>query len=143
MALENGVNQNISLYNVDNEGASASSFTFLDGAGEIFMEWSPDSKFLAFSAVIDSMPGIYLKKADNTGQITPLYRSKSNPCITDWSHDGKYIMFIQDNNIYVYSFADSTARLYLDIEEELSSAKISPNMHVLKRIKLFLVQNMI
>ncbi len=117
---------NIFLYNITS--GSLSQFTFLNGRNISSMEWSPKSDYIAFSSTnIDSLPGIYLKKADNTSREFPIYNSKTTPFVSDWSDDGKYIFFNEGSDIYVYSLEDSTARKYMETSTREGDASISPN----------------
>jgi len=56
--------------------------------------WSPDSSRIAFTRRDGRL---YRKNADGTGEEEPLPVSGQNPTPTNWSHDGRYLLYTMPN----------------------------------------------
>lgn len=70
-------------------------FTF-DLAPDGSPVWSPSGRQVAFNAVRSGGYGIYQKPSNGTGaEQTLLQPSKPQKHPTDWSHDGRFLMFTQ------------------------------------------------
>jgi dipeptidyl aminopeptidase/acylaminoacyl peptidase len=72
--------------------------------------WSPDEKRLAYSMKEETTNRIYVSPSDGSGSPELLVRTAAHSRSPDWSPDGKHIVFETEGNLWLYSFADSTAR---------------------------------
>ncbi len=72
--------------------------------------WSPDENRLVYSAKLETTNRIYVSRADGSGSPDLLVRSKNHASHPDWSPDGRKVMFQTEGDLWLYSFADSTAR---------------------------------
>jgi Tol biopolymer transport system component/tRNA A-37 threonylcarbamoyl transferase component Bud32 len=63
-----------------------------------FPAWSPDNKWVAYVSAKNGENGILRKLADGSGVEEPLILSSKNKILSDWSADGKYILFLQPND---------------------------------------------
>jgi serine/threonine protein kinase len=70
----------------------ASRFTF-DEAGEINPVWSPDGAALLFSSNRSGFYNLYRKAVSASGEETLLFKSATHQYSTDWSRDGRTILF--------------------------------------------------
>ena len=55
--------------------------------------WSPDSRSVAFSSKRTGDYDIYVKDATGGGPDEPVFRSKQYKIVSDWSRDGRFILF--------------------------------------------------
>jgi Tol biopolymer transport system component len=55
--------------------------------------WSPDGTRIVFMSLRRAHPDLYLKNADGSGSDQPLLVSERTKYPTDWSHDGRSILF--------------------------------------------------
>ena len=95
--------------------------------------WSPDSKKIAFTSNRNRFGDIYLKNADGTGDDTLLFKSNNLKYCTDWSSDGKYLIFAtltSGSGYDIGSFQLNTkkASSYLSTNFSEGNAKFSYDM---------------
>ncbi|HEY7387403.1 MAG TPA: protein kinase [Bryobacteraceae bacterium] len=65
--------------------------------------WSPDGTHIAWRALRGGKAAIYQKAANGTGNEELLYQYSNNagtPALTDWSHDGRFLIFRQGSDIW-------------------------------------------
>ena len=67
-----------------------------DGAYEWTPLWSPDGREVAFATNRHGAMDLYAKAADGAGAERELFRSDRRKLPTDWSRDGKFLLFQQE-----------------------------------------------
>ncbi len=67
-------------------------FTF-DPAADRFPLWSPDGRRIVFSSDRNGPPDLYEKDAAGTGDERELLKSDEVKIATDWSRDGRFVVF--------------------------------------------------
>jgi Tol biopolymer transport system component len=82
------------LWLCDVVGAGASRFTF-DPANDRFPVWSPDGSRIVWSSSRKGMYDLYQKAASGAGQDEPLLKSSNSKFLTDWSRDGRFLIYYQ------------------------------------------------
>ncbi len=82
------------LWKYDLERGVHTRLTF-DSAIHQFPVWSPDGRWLAYVSNKSGSNDIYRKPADGTGSEQPLLINGKNKILSDWSADGKYLLFSQ------------------------------------------------
>ena len=94
--------------------------------------WSPDGSKIAFFSNLEGVFDIYVKPTDGEGRAELFYRSTLPKYPTDWSRDGRYILFgvISPNtrmDVWAISTADRKAAPILDTIYAEGSAALSPD----------------
>jgi eukaryotic-like serine/threonine-protein kinase len=85
---------NFDLWLSDVTGGNPVRFTF-DPADEYFPVWSPDASRIAWAARRDGAFHLYEKAVNGTGQEAHLFQSEQQAIPTDWSRDGRHLIFRQ------------------------------------------------
>jgi Tol biopolymer transport system component len=88
-SLENG-NQNICIH--DTVRGLKTRLTS-DAALEDRPIWSPDGKRIAFASNRSGNWDVFIQAADGSGRVQPLLATPQDDYLTDWSRDGKYLIF--------------------------------------------------
>jgi serine/threonine protein kinase/Tol biopolymer transport system component len=84
------------IWLLDLQRGAHSRFT-LDPAADFYPIWSPDSRRLAWVSLREGLFSLYQKLFDGTGQEELLLRSSHQKHPTDWSADGRFILY-QEND---------------------------------------------
>lgn len=87
-------NGTLDLWLADVSGANATRFTF-DPGNDIYPVWSPDGKRIVWLSTREDPFRLYQKAASGAGQEELLFNSNGVP--TDWSGDGRFILYTQYN----------------------------------------------
>jgi len=85
---------NFDLWLSDVISGNAVRFTF-DPRNDQYAVWSPDASRIAWAANRGGHFQLYEKGVSSTGQETPLWQSDYHKFPTDWSRDGRYIIYRQ------------------------------------------------
>ncbi len=72
--------------------------------------WSPDESSLAYTSKLETTNRIYVSRVDGSGSPQLLARTTTHTIFPDWSPDGAHVVFVTEGDLWIYSFADSTAR---------------------------------
>jgi Tol biopolymer transport system component len=64
--------------------------------------WSPDGKTIAFDSVREGGSGIYMRALGVTSEDKLIFKTDNakSVSLSDWSRDGKYLVFVADNDIF-------------------------------------------
>jgi serine/threonine protein kinase len=90
VVVQRTVEGNTDLWLLD--GARTSRFTF-DAALDRNGVWSFDGRSIAFDSNRSGVRNIYVKPSGGAGAETELVRSPQNMLATDWSRDGRFLLF--------------------------------------------------
>ncbi len=94
VAERSDANSTFDLWLADVPGANATRFTF-DPGNDLFPIWSPDGKRIVWLSTREEGNRLYQKAASGAGQEEPLFNINGTP--TDWSRDGRFIIYHQHN----------------------------------------------
>ena len=94
--------------------------------------WSPDGSKIAYFSNPEGVYDIYVKPADGEGRTELFYRSTLPKYPTDWSRDGRYILFGvispgTKSDVWAISTADRKAAPVLDTIYSEAVAALSPD----------------
>src|SRR5215813_14131699 len=84
------------LWVCDVNGANCARFTFEPG-NDFCPVWSPDGSRIVWSSAREGVLNLYQKAASGAGQDSPLLRSEYAKFPTDWSRDGRFIIYFEVN----------------------------------------------
>ena len=108
------------LWTASREGGAARRLT--TSAGEkLYPKFSPDGKWIAFTASYDGNPDVYVIPSDG-GEPKRLTFHPSADIVLGWSPDGKNVLFRSDRDVAPPA---RTTRLYL-VSTQGGSAKVLP-----------------
>jgi Tol biopolymer transport system component len=85
---------NNDLWLSDATGGNVTRFTF-DRGNDSFPVWSPDGSLIVWSSNPQGLYHLYQKAASGAGQDTLLLKSDYYKFPTDWSGDGRFIIYRQ------------------------------------------------
>ncbi|HYM13462.1 MAG TPA: protein kinase, partial [Bryobacterales bacterium] len=77
-------------------GGVSSRFTFGPGGAAVPV-WSPDGSRIAFFSSRDGPYNLYQKLANGAGSDEPLLKSSNNKLPMDWSRDGRYLLYREED----------------------------------------------
>jgi eukaryotic-like serine/threonine-protein kinase len=129
---EQGGNQDIWILDIA-RGVST-RFTF-DPAADTAPVWSPDGSRIAFASDRDGTGNLYLKVATGAGSEELLFKSRENKTPTDWSRDGRFLMFSSiggksGNDLWVMPMTgDRKPAPYLQTQFNEINGQFSPDGH--------------
>src|SRR5262249_51979144 len=126
-----GATGTLSIY--DLKTGSRTRLTFQESVW--FVAWSPDGQRIVYSAekAAESATALYAKRVDGTGERELLLSSGNMDHPTDWSRDGRYIVFNRGlqgtQQVWVLPlFGDRKPfPLFADAKYDHEDARISPN----------------
>jgi Tol biopolymer transport system component len=107
-------------------------FTF-DSADDRSPLWSPDDSSIVFSSARNSVGEIYQRPVSGQGGATLLNTPGTNISLTDWSHDGRWVLFSslapgdQGWDLWALDMQTSVAEPILDGPFNESSGRLSPD----------------
>src|SRR5262245_44020881 len=82
------------LWLCDVSGSNAERFTF-DPASDHHPVWSPDGRRIVWTSNRDVITNLYQKAASGAGEETLLWKSDYPKALSDWSRDGRFIIYRQ------------------------------------------------
>ena len=106
---------------------SAKRLTF-DPAIDGIPIWSPDATRLVFNST-RRVGGndMYVKNADGTQEETCLVCDDVSKWPSDWSRDGKYILYVRGTDLWSVTFPELKSRLFLKAPSVLRNGQFSPD----------------
>ena len=91
-SLVNTATNNMDIWTYDLESSTRTRITF-DPAQERKPLWSPDGKKILYLSNRKGTFGFYLKGSNGLGEEELIYASPENKHPSDWSSDGKYLVY--------------------------------------------------
>jgi len=118
------------IWIADSKSGATQRFT-TDGNGNDDAQWSPDGRAIIYSAGPDPGKDIFQQSLDG-GAARPLLRRPGAQWPSDWSRDGKVLLFTDqkaDNTtgVWLQRLDSGTARPYIDTPFSEAGGRLSPN----------------
>ncbi|MBZ5579127.1 MAG: protein kinase [Acidobacteriia bacterium] len=119
---------NLDLWLYDVVRTTSARFTFA-AAVDTAPVWSPDSTRIAYASDRD----LYLKVATGAGSEEPLFKSGQSKIPTDWSRDGRYLLFTSTDpktgaDLWVMPMTgERKPAVYLQTEFNETEGRFSPD----------------
>ena len=120
-------NENTDIFIYDLARASFRRLTFDPGIDAVPV-WSPDRDRIAFTSSRSRNFGVYVKPADGSQPERELPLTTGvDDLPLDWSRDGRNLLYLAPPDLWVYSFIDGKAHLFLKATSSLKNAQFSPD----------------
>jgi Tol biopolymer transport system component len=113
-------------------GGNPQRFTF-DPANDFLPVWSPDGSRIVWSSNREGATDLYQKASSGAGQDEPLLKSSNRKFPTDWSLDGRFIIYTEidpktNRDIWVLPlFGDGKPFPFLRTEANETGGQLSPD----------------
>jgi serine/threonine protein kinase/Tol biopolymer transport system component len=117
---------NIDVWTYELQSASTKRLTF-DPAIDSVPVWSPDAASLVFSSNRQTYFGLYLKNSDGATDEKSIVQDEVGNFPSDWSRDGKYILYCRGSDVGLLSFPEFKSSLFLKARTVLRNAQFSPD----------------
>jgi serine/threonine protein kinase/Tol biopolymer transport system component len=123
---------NRDIWLVELASGKPTRFTF-DPGQDLFPVWSPDGSRIVFTSDQDGPRHLYQKAATGAGKEELLLKTDLNKFPTDWSTDGRYILFTANDpktklDVWVLPLVgDQKPFAYLQTEAGERNARFSPD----------------
>jgi Tol biopolymer transport system component len=108
------------------ERGSTKRLTF-DPAIDAMPVWSPDGKRLVFSSSRQYSFDLYLKNTDGAAEEKLVEHNEVDKFPSDWSHDGKHLVYLRGPDLWVLNFPDLKSAQFLKAPSALKSAQFAPD----------------
>lgn len=98
--------------------------------------WSPDGRYVAYTALRDSYFGLYRAAANGEGDEELIYRHEGGPIVlTDWSLDGRFLSFyatdLAGSALYLFDLDGGEVIEAASSDSALIAARLSPDSRFL------------
>jgi TolB protein len=111
---------------VDLAAGSKTRFTF-DPGDDIDPVWSPDGERLAFRSMRDGAYDLYVKTVSGAESEQLLLTSDKDKIPTDWSDDGRYLLYNSEGDVWVLPLDPAGEPRRLIESEFTRGAQLSPD----------------
>ena len=89
--------------------------------------WSPDATRLVFGSNPQFHFDLYMKNSDGSQDEKRIVQDDFDKFPTDWSGDGKYILYNRATDLWFVTLPEQENRLFLKAESVLSNGQFSPD----------------
>ena len=117
---------------VDDLQRGASTRLTFDAANEFTPQWSPDDSKVVYSSDAKGAGDLMIKDSSGTGVEEVLYASPYLKIPSDWSRDGKAILFSEQSpkmsfDVWMYSLENHKATVLLQTPFQETNGRFSPD----------------
>ncbi len=107
LTILRGENWDVWVYDIERGVSTRLTFDKSIDSEQI---WSPDGQWLIFSSDQGGPDNLYRKRADGSGDIERLTDAKAPQWAASWSHDGRYVIYIQQGEQFDLWYLDLETR---------------------------------
>ena len=119
-----GLNSDIWTYDLQRENARRLTFP---PSNQVLPIWSPDSSRLVFSSNRGINFNLYVKNSDGAQPEKSIAPANTDQLPSDWSRDGKYILFTRGPELWFLTVPDLKSNLFLKTPSVLRNGQFSPD----------------
>ncbi len=120
------LSQNTDLWSYDLESQGAKRLTF-DPAIDSLPIWSPDASRMIFSSNRGTAFDLYLKDTNGAQEEKRIPQDGPDRFPTDWSRDGKYVVYARGTDLWYLALPDLHATEFLKAVATLKNGRFSPD----------------
>jgi eukaryotic-like serine/threonine-protein kinase len=117
---------NIDIWTYELQRDSAKRLTF-DPAIDAVPIWSPDATRLVFASDRQLLFELYVKNSDGTQDEKRILHNEFGSFPSDWSRDGKYILYCRGTDLWFATFPELKSSLFLKAPSVLRNGQFSPD----------------
>ena len=118
------LNTDIWTYELQRDGAKRLTFDLAIDAVPI---WSPDATQFVFCSDRQLLFGLYVKDSDGAHDEKSVIHDEVPDFPSDWSRDGKYILYFRFTDLWFATFPELKSGLFLKAPSALRNARFSPD----------------
>jgi serine/threonine protein kinase len=118
--------QNTDVWTYDLENQSAKRLTF-DPAIDSTPIWSPDGSRMVFGSNRGTNFDLYLKDTNGAQEEKPILQEGPDRFPTDWSRDGKYILYERGADLWFITIPEFHPTQFLKASSTLKGGRFSPD----------------
>lgn len=118
--------QNTDIWTYDLETRGAKRLTF-DPAIDSLPVWSPDGSRTVFASNRELKFDLYLKDANGAQEEKVIPQDGPDRFPTDWSRDGKYVLYGRGPDLWFLTFPELRATQFLKAASTLKTGRFSPD----------------
>jgi serine/threonine protein kinase len=120
------VSQNTDIWTHDFASHSARHLTF-DPAIDTLPIWSPDGSRMIFASNRGVTFNLYVKDTNGAREEKEIPQDGPDRFATDWSRDGKYVLYERGADLWYMSLPEETPTLFLKASSTLRGGRLSPD----------------
>ncbi|MGA2345562.1 MAG: protein kinase [Candidatus Sulfotelmatobacter sp.] len=117
---------NIDVWTYELQPDSGKRLTF-DPAIDAVPIWSPDATRLVFASNRQTYFGLFVKNSDGAIDEKNIVQGEIGNFPSDWSRDGKYILFCRGPDLWFVTYPDLKSSLFLKAPSVLRNGQFSPD----------------
>jgi serine/threonine protein kinase len=119
-----GQNSDIWTYELQRESVKRLTFP---PSNQVVPIWSPDGSRLVFSSNRRINFSLYVKNSDGSQEEKSILGENADMLPSDWSRDGKYILFTRGPELWLLTMPDLKSNLFLKMPFVLRNGQFSPD----------------
>src|SRR5450631_871515 len=116
---------NIDIWTQELQRDGGKRLTF-DPAIDAVPIWSPDAARLVFASNRQTYFGLYVKNSDGANDEKDIVQEDVGNFPSDWSRDGKYILYCRGPDLWFVSYPELKSSLFLKAPSVFRNAQFSP-----------------
>jgi len=117
---------NIDVWTYELQRDSGKRLTF-DPAIDSVPIWSPDAARLVFASNRHTFFGLYVKNSDGANDEKNIVQDEVGNFPSDWSRDGKYILYCRGPDLWYLTYPDIKSSLFLKAPSVFRNGQFSPD----------------
>jgi len=118
--------QNTDIWTYDLDSKSAKHLTF-DPPIESLATWSPDGSRVIFSSNRSQVFDLFMKNSDGSGEEKLIPQDGPDRFPTDWSRDGRYIVYERGSSLWYLTLPDMHAAEFMKASATVKEGQFSPD----------------